>query len=184
MATALLLMDFQEGIVEQISDGREELLARANDALRAARSEGLLIVLIRVALRSADRSVSLRNKVFSALGNTGAFGEDDPATQISPSLEVNDADLVITKRRVSAFAGSDLEVVLRAHDVTELVVGGIATSGVVLSTVRQAADLDFGLTVLSDACFDRDPEVHRVLLAKVFPRQALVCTVSEWSARR
>ena len=59
---------------------------------------------------------------------------------------------------------------------------GIATSGVVLSTLRQAADLDYGLTVLRDGCADRDHEVHRVLLDKVFPRQATVLTVDEWVA--
>jgi nicotinamidase-related amidase len=65
---------------------------------------------------------------------------------------------------------------------TSLVLAGIATSGVVLSTLRMAADLDFGLTVLSDACADGYPEVHRVLLEKVFPRQADVVTTAEWIA--
>jgi nicotinamidase-related amidase len=60
------------------------------------------------------------------------------------------------------------------------VLAGIATSGVVLSTVRQAADLDLGLTVLSDGCLDADEEVHRVLVEKVFPQQAVVTTVAEW----
>jgi nicotinamidase-related amidase len=50
----------------------------------------------------------------------------------------------------------------------------------VLSTLRQAADLDFGLTVLEDGCADADPEVHRVLMEKVFPRQASVRTAAEW----
>ena len=59
---------------------------------------------------------------------------------------------------------------------------GISTSGVVLSTLRQAADLDYRITVLADACADPDPEVHRVLTEKVFPRQALVTTTDEWIA--
>ena len=50
----------------------------------------------------------------------------------------------------------------------------------VLSTLRQAADLDYRLTVLADGCLDADPEVHRVLTEKVFPRQADVVTVDEW----
>ena len=50
-----------------------------------------------------------------------------------------------------------------------------------LSTLRQAADLDYGLTVLADACLDADPEVHRVLTEKVFPRQAEVTTIDAWS---
>lgn len=89
-------------------------------------------------------------------------------------------DVVVTKRRVSAFAGSDLDVVLRAGDIDTLVLTGIATSGVVLSTLRQAADLDYRLVVLADACLDGDQEVHRVLTEKVFPRQADVLTVAEW----
>jgi nicotinamidase-related amidase len=91
-------------------------------------------------------------------------------------------ETVVVKRRVSAFTGSDLEVVLRAAEVDHLVLAGIATSGVVLSTLREAADRDYRLTVLGDACVDADPEVHRVLTEKVFPRQADVITVDEWVA--
>jgi nicotinamidase-related amidase len=89
-------------------------------------------------------------------------------------------ELLVTKRRVSAFAGSDLDVVLRTKGIDALVLSGIATSGVVLSTLREAADLDFDLTVLSDGCADADPEVHRVLTEKVFVRQANVLTTQEW----
>ncbi|MCW6009271.1 cysteine hydrolase [Micromonospora sp. CPCC 205371] len=100
---------------------------------------------------------------------------------IHPEVAPGPDDIVVTKRRVSGFSGSDLDVVLRAGRVEQLVLTGIATSGVVLSTLRQAADLDFGLTVLSDGCLDADPEVHRVLTEKVFPQQAEVMTVGEWA---
>ena len=89
----------------------------------------------------------------------------------------------MTKRRVGAFSGSDLEVVLRSQGVNSLVLTGIATSGVVLSTLRAAADMDFEITVLSDCCADADPIVHDVLMTKVFPRQAEVLTVDEWQAK-
>jgi nicotinamidase-related amidase len=91
--------------------------------------------------------------------------------------------LAVTKRRVSAFTGSDLEVLLRARGTGHLVLAGIATSGVVLSTLRHAADLDYQLTVLADGCLDPDPEVHQVLLGKVFPRQAQVTTIADWADR-
>ncbi len=83
---------------------------------------------------------------------------------------------------MSAFAGSDLELVLRGAGADHLVLTGLATSGVVLSTLRQAADLDYRLTVLADACGDADEEVHRVLTEKVFPRQADVTTIDAWTA--
>jgi nicotinamidase-related amidase len=70
--------------------------------------------------------------------------------------------------------------VLRSGGIDSLVLAGIATSGVVLSTVRQAADLDYQLTVLADGCLDADPEVHRVLTEQVFPRQAEITTVGAW----
>ena len=71
---------------------------------------------------------------------------------------------------------------LRAGGIDHLVLAGIATSGVVLSTLRQAADLDYRLTVLADGCLDADPEVHRVLTEKVFPRQAGVAGIADWTA--
>ena len=90
---------------------------------------------------------------------------------------------MVTKRRVSAFSGSDLEVVLRAQDISHLALCGIATSGVVLSTLREAADKDYQLTVLADCCVDSDEEVQRVLLTKVFPRQAEVIEVAAWRTK-
>jgi nicotinamidase-related amidase len=89
---------------------------------------------------------------------------------------------MVTKRRVSAFTGSDLEVLLRSGGIDSLVLAGIATSGVVLSTLRQAADLDYRLTVLAGGCLDADPEVHQVLLQKVFTRQAEVTSIADWTA--
>ena len=91
------------------------------------------------------------------------------SSEVHPAVAPRPGDVVVTKRRGSAFAGSDLDVVLRAGRIEALVLSGIATSGVVLSTLRQAADLDFSLTVLSDGCSEADEEVHRLLCEKVFP---------------
>ena len=72
--------------------------------------------------------------------------------------------------RASAFAGSDLQLVLRSLNVTHLVVCGVGTGGAVLSTVREAADLDYELAILSDACADSDDEIHNFLLEKIPPQ--------------
>ena len=81
---------------------------------------------------------------------------------------------MVTKHRVSAFAGTDLDMILRANNIETMVLTGIATSGVILSTTRHGADADYRILILRDCCEDRDPEVHRVLMDKVFPRQAAV----------
>ena len=86
---------------------------------------------------------------------------------------------MVTKHRVSAFAGTDLDMILRAHGIETLVLAGIATSGVVLSTVRHAADADYRLVVIEDCCADMNTEAHRILMEHVFRRQAAVLKAAE-----
>ena len=136
---------------------------------------------VRVAFRPGYPEVSEANRSFGAAAAAGdAYTQDHPATQVHAALTPEPGEPVIVKRRVSAFSGSDLDVLLRGAGADTLVLAGLATSGVVLSTLRQAADLDYRLVVLADACGDRDEEVHRVLTTKVFPRQAVVTTTDEW----
>ena len=180
--TVLLIMDVQQAIVDRYADGSGALLRTLARSAAAARAAGVPVVYVRVAFRPGAPEISARNGTFAARAAAGGMGEDDPATRIHPDVVPEAGDIVVMKKRVSAFTGSDLDVVLRSLDATHLVLTGIATSGVVLSTLRQAADLDFGLTVLADGCADADPEVHRVLLEKVFPRQAAVRPADEWIA--
>ena len=176
----LLVMDFQHGIVERL--GNPSVIAAADRAVKAARANGIPVMFVRVAFRPGYPEVADSNATFAAAAKqSGDFmTQDHPATQIHASLEPFAGEPVIVKRRVSAFSGSDLDVLLRGAGADTLVLAGLATSGVVLSTLRQAADLDYRLTVLADACADPDPEVHRVLTEKVFPKQAEVTTADEW----
>ncbi len=177
--TALLVMDVQDGIVDQIGD--PVMMDRVVAAVAAAREAGVRVIHVKVGFRPGYPEAHARNKSFSGIAGSGQFIEGE-SSQVHARVEPRPEETIVTKKRVSAFAGSDLDMVLRAGEITSLVLTGIATSGVVLSTLRQAADLDFELTVLADACADRDEEVHRVLTEKVFPRQATVTTVSEWAA--
>ena len=180
-ATVLLVMDVQRGIVERFGEP-EEYLDRVAGAIGAARAAGIRVVYVTVGFRPGHPEVSRRNKTFAAAAGANFFVLGDPATEIPAAVAPGPDDLRVTKVRVSAFAGSGLDVLLRGLDAGTLVLTGIATSGVVLSTLRQAADLDYQLVVLADACLDADAEVHRVLTEKVFPRQADVLTVAEWTA--
>jgi nicotinamidase-related amidase len=179
--TALLVMDLQRGIVARIGDD-PDYLGRIASARDAAHTTDIPVIYVTVSFRPGHPEIAATNRSFSAAAAAGGFAHDDPATQVHPAVAPEPGDLLVTKRRVSAFTGSDLEVLLRGLQVRKLVLTGIATSGVVLSTLRQAADLDYQLTVLADGCVDADPEVHRVLTEKVFPRQADVTTVAEWAA--
>ncbi|MFI9389608.1 cysteine hydrolase family protein [Streptomyces bauhiniae] len=173
---ALLVMDVQQAITERVPD--PEYTPRLARAVAAARAAGVPVVYVVVGFRPG-RPEAKSSPMFGALPE-GAFTEGDPGAAIHPDVAPAPGESIVTKKRVSAFTGSDLDLVLRGGGIDHLVLTGLATSGVVLSTLRQAADLDYRLTVLADGCGDTDPEVHRVLTEKVFPRQAEVTSVDDW----
>jgi nicotinamidase-related amidase len=176
---ALLVMDVQRGIVDRFGEDAG-YLARLRGAIEAAHAAEIPVIYVVIGFRAGHPEASARNKMLRGLGGSIGFTPDDQGAQIHPDIAPRPADPIVTRTRVSAFAGSDLDVLLRAWEIAGLVLTGIATSGVVLSTLRQAADLDFRLTVLQDGCLDPDAEVHQVLTEKVFPVQADVVTVDEW----
>ncbi len=179
---ALLIMDIQP-LVTPAFGGDDALLDRLAGAAKAARAANVPVLFGRVAFRPGYPDSSDNNQLFSALPGMGLdFQESNADTGYHPAVAPQEGDLTFTKRRVSSFAGSDLEVLLRSLGVNHLVLTGVATSGVVLSTLRAAADLDYKITVLSDGCADGDPEVQNVLMTKVFPMQATVTTVAEWTS--
>jgi nicotinamidase-related amidase len=177
--TALLVMDVQEGVVSRYLAAGATVVDRVAEAIALARAKEVLVVYVGIWFRPGHPEISPRNKTFSSIAGEGHLVGPEAAS-IPAAIAPRAEDVQVLKKRSSAFTGSDLEVVLRAQEVRSLVLTGIATSGVVLSTVRLGADLDYRLTVLSDACADSDAEVHRVLVEKIFPRQADVMTVAEW----
>ncbi len=181
--TALLVMDLQNPIIQSLTD-QTTIVTNVSKAVAQARAKKIPVIYVVVGFRPAAPEISAQNKSFSILNNKEMWTTEfsDQWVQIHPDLTPQTDEVVITKRRISAFTGSDLEVVLRGLNIRHLVLTGISTSGVVLSTVREAADKDFQLTVIEDCCADRDPEVHQVLTSKVFPAQAEVIRLENWIA--
>jgi nicotinamidase-related amidase len=175
-ASALLVMDFQRTIVENHASESTALLERTADLIASARQAGLRIIYVVVGFRSNYPEVNPRNLSFTRVRSGGRFLPDAPGSEIHPAVAARPEDVIVTKHRVSAFAGTDLDLILRANGIETLLLAGISTSGVVLSTLRHAADADYRLLVVRDCCGDADAEVHRVLTEKVFPRQATVTT--------
>lgn len=179
--TALLVQDVQTAIVE---GAPPSMLRAVRVALDGAHAAGIPVIYIRVLLRPGRAGVSPRNKMLTRLHERLTDGA--PGLEILPALAPLPDDFVLTKHRVSSFAGSGLDVLLRSLDVTHLVLTGVSTSTAVLATAMAAADLDFELTVLSDACFNGTEETelaqHRHLLGELLPRMAAVMTADEWVA--
>jgi nicotinamidase-related amidase len=177
--TALVLMDFQPAVLATLADP-DAPLARAAAALSWARSENIQVCHIRVGLTEDDfAAVPAHSKAFARVAQNKILAADRPETQIHESLEVRDEDIVVRKTRFGAFSTTDLHAGLHAQGIDTLILAGVSTSGVVLSTVRHAADEDYRLYLLADATADTDPEVHRVLIDKVFPHQTDIITTGD-----
>jgi nicotinamidase-related amidase len=179
---ALLVMDMQAGIVPNLPNPGE-IIANVNKAITVAREKKITVIYVVVGFRQGMPEVSMNNKGFAASKSKLSAANVEEFMKIHPDITPMAGEITVTKRRVSAFTGSDLEVVLRASGIQHIILTGIATGGVVLSTLREAADKDYRITVLSDCCADGDEEVHRILTTKVFPRQADVHTLEEWRTK-
>jgi nicotinamidase-related amidase len=179
--TALVVMDVQRTTVAYIGDDHA-FLNRLVEAIAIARKAETIVIYVRARFREGYPEISPHNRLFYAALSSGLF--TPAALEIHPAIAPQPGDVVVTKLRASAFCGSDLEVILRSQAISRLILCGIATSGVVLSTVLEAADKDYELTVLSDCCADADQEVQRVLMTKIFPRYTEVITVEEWKKKR
>ena len=181
MSSALLISDVQIDIVKNVTHG-EALLERLGAAINAARAANIPVIYLAVGYRPGYPEISANNADAVRFKDAGRFQISEESTGVHPSIAPQPGDIQVPKKRVGSFTGGDLDLILRAGKIDTLVIGGISTSGSVLSTVRESADRDFAQVVLSDGCTDNDPEVHRVLTEKVFPRQAAVMTVDEWVA--
>jgi nicotinamidase-related amidase len=180
--TVLLAMDCQAGIVSIYVKPPEEFVERASSVLRAARKAGMPVVHVQVGFRPGLPEVSSRNKLFAAIKSSSQRQKlfQGAAGAIHPALGPEPDDIVITKHRVNAFTGTDLEMLLRAREVESIVLFGIATSGVVLSTLLHACDCDYKLAVIADCCADLDAQLHEALLTRLFPQRAEVLTAAEF----
>jgi len=178
--TALLVMDYQPGILGRLPDA-DALIARAAEAIALARRRGVQVGYVRVAFADADYDdIPPTSRMGALVATSGqAFHADSPLTAVHDALAPEAGDVVVRKTRVGAFSTTDLDDQLRERDITTLILAGISTSGVVLSTVRDAHDRDYRLFVLADASADPDPDTHAFLTEKVFPRQADVIAVAD-----
>ena len=177
--TALLLMDFQRMVVDSYTVDKEALLGRVKRLAVAARNSGAMVIHVVVGFQLGYPEVSGQNSVFSSLKAARLLATGDPTAEIYPELAPQPGDVVVTKQRVSAFTGTNLDMILRSNNIDTLLLTGILTQGVVLSTLRHAADMDYRAVVVADGCSDKDPEVQRVLMEKIFPFQARIATVEE-----
>lgn len=181
--TALLVMDYQNGIVGMV-DG-DSLIPVARELIRTFREHGGHVGYVRVAFTDADIEAMPASAGMAANltpERRESMHADHPNTQIHAELAPQDADIVVRKVRVGAFSTTDLDEQLRARGVDTVVLAGISSGGVVHSTVLDAFDRDYRVIVVEDACADPDPDVHEFLMRRVFSKRGTVVRARELHA--
>lgn len=175
--TALLTLDFQQGIFTFAAEA-ESIVPTAAKLVDMAREKQLFLAHVGLGFHAGYPELDDRSPMAARVKQAEMFVHGSPSAQLHASV-ARPGELIVYKQRVGAFSENQLHLILRARGIEQLVLFGISTSGVVLSTLRRAFDLDYRCIVVKDACYDRDPEVHRVLTEKVFPGQAMVVTADE-----
>jgi nicotinamidase-related amidase len=168
------------GLVTMCIGGGQGIAA----VLERARQLAMCVIHIKVGFRPGFPEVSLRNPLLAAIKNSSQHQKlfEGGSGAIHPDLGPRDGDIVITKHRVSAFRGTDLEMILRAKEIDTLILFGIATSGVVLSTLLEAADADYRVTVIKDCCADVDAELHSCLIDRFFSKRGTLISANDFLA--
>ena len=178
--SVLLVMDAQVATLQTIPN-LDPILQNISKVIQEARANGIPIIFVKVGFRSGYHEVHANNTVFSGIKSTGSlFLDNHVSGNLHPDLPSEKNDIVVTKKRISAFAGSDLAILLRSLKAETLLITGFWTSGVVLSTVCEAFDMDYKITVIENCCGDADEETHKFLVTKILPMRATIAEADNW----
>lgn len=187
--TALLVMDFMNDMVHadgkfadqgwpaQIKAG--STIEKTARALGAARDAGLSVMHVQLAWRPGHPDANRDAPLFAGVAEANALVEGTWGSDFHSELQPADGELVILKRSVSAFAGTELDRLLTRRGIGTLVLAGFATSFVVEGTARDAADRGYRVVVLKDCCASLTEAMHDFAVQTVLPLLGEVVTADE-----
>lgn len=173
--TALVVMHYQTDILQLFPSVAPALLSNTRKLCDAARARGVSVYFAKIHFSPGYPEISPLNRNGQGIRQLGLFVDD----QISPELGRQASEPLIMAHRASVFFGTDLQVRLSAQGIDTLLMVGIASTGVVLSSVAYASDADFRLYTVKDCCYDPDPVVHDHLFATAFDSRTTVLSLAD-----
>lgn len=160
MKPAIVIVDVLDGNFQKpVGDKKEEekIVPVVRDLLKRARSRGIPVIFACDSFLEQDFIFGGRMKPHAIRGTSGT----KPLTE----LEVEESDIILEKRRFSAFFKTDLDQTLRTFGIDTVAIGGLNTHFCVLATVFDAICHDFSTIILEDASATFKKEVHDNFLA-------------------
>jgi nicotinamidase/pyrazinamidase len=161
MRFAIIIVDmikdnFPEGGQFPVTKQARPLIPRINHLLREGRRLGMPVIFACDSYLPEDFIFQGRMKHHALRGETGS--------EVTELLDVQKGDVILPKRRFSAFFKTDLDQTLRTWGCDTVVVGGITTNVCVLMTAMDALSHDFKAILLEDCCAAHKKEVHETTL--------------------
>ncbi|WP_427306877.1 isochorismatase family cysteine hydrolase [Cupriavidus sp. H39] len=173
--TALVVMHYQTDILALFPSVAPTLLSNTRKLCDAARAVGVGVYFAKIHFSPGYPEVSPLNRNGQGIKQLGLFTDD----QVSPELGRRDTEPLIIAHRASVFFGTDLQLRLSARGIDTLILAGIASTGVVLSSVAYASDADFRLFTVRDCCYDPDQVVHDHLFSTAFESRTTVLSLAD-----
>ena len=190
--TALLVMDLENDLVHEDGAFKDfgfakmvndnDVLGKVNTLLAAARRAPVKVIHVSVKFRPGHPEASRSAGLFQAVVSANALVEGTWGATIHEAVSPKEGEPVVTKRAVSAFAGSDLEKLLQTAGITTLILSGVATNFVVEGTAREASDRGYNVVVVGDCCASVSQEAHDSSLTTALPFLATISTLDEVTA--
>nr|WP_175755445.1 isochorismatase family cysteine hydrolase [Burkholderia cepacia] len=174
-STALVIMHYQTDVLNVVSSAAPTLVANARKLCDLARAKGVQVYFVKIQFSPGYPEVSALNKSGQGLKASGLFVSDTIASELARQAN----EPLIIGHRVSAFFGTDLHARLSAAGIDTLILAGVESTGVVLSTVAYASDADFRLYTVKDCCYDRDQVVHDHLFTTAFDTRSYVVSLAD-----
>jgi len=173
--TAVLIMHYQTDIMDLFPSVAPALLANTRQLCDAARQAGVSVYFAKIHFSPGYPEVSPLNKNGQGIKQLGLFVHD----RVCPELGRREDEPIIIAHRASVFFGTDLQARLSAQGIDTLIMAGVASTGVMLSSIAHASDADYRLFTVKDCCYDPDPVVHERLFATAFESRTAVLSLDQ-----
>ena len=188
--TALVLLDYQnynvhpEGYWAKAAPGSAEraapAVARTVEVLAAARRARIKVIHVQNAWREGHPDVNPHTPWQADAKAAGRSTEGSWGIEIIDQLTPDANELVVRKRGVSGFAGTELDRLLRIQDLSTLVIAGIITNFAAEGTARDASDRGYRAIVLTDCCESVNDEMHEFSITQILPFVGEVATAAHF----
>lgn len=176
-----LFKDGDNGIISRESRAyyfgqlRDKVLPNVHQLQNCFRYHGLEVIHVRI--QALTRDGRDRSKGHKRLELHAAPGSAE-ACFLEEVAPVGD-EIIINKTASGVFSSTNLHYVLKNLGIDSLFVTGVYTNECVETTVRDACDLGYVVTVVEDGCTTVTPELHEASLTTLRDRYARIVTTRE-----